>query len=202
MPAVTARLTACLASLALLSPARAQVVPSEPAPAESAPELGPQAARNPAASDPALGALLRRLAEPRVVLPTWQEVREDRLRRGLTGPSSDASAVGAPPLFVPPRSDAQRRTTRETVEATLSRPLPRLGLGAGWSSTTFSGGNEALPGFRSKYAFLSVDLSRCARPARLLSAPIVDHSITEVGPAGVRVETDERVVDSLKLPSP
>jgi hypothetical protein len=183
----------------LLAPARAQIAPAEPTPDESARAIGVQAAKDPAAASAALNDLFRRLSLPRVVLPTWQEVQQDRLRRDLVGAParpapSDASTVDRAPI------DPQGRTTRESVEATLSRPLPRVGLGVGCAQTAVDQYDERLFRDQAKFLFLGIDLSRIARPPRLLAPPVVDHDLIELAPSRVRVRSEEFVVDSLKLP--
>lgn len=191
---------ALLLPLLLCATARAQLVPAEPTPAESANAIGAQAAKDPAAASAALDDLYRRLSSPRIVLPTWEEVQQDRLRRDLSRPPDGSATTDAQTYFGLSRIDPQLRTTRESVDVTLSRPFPRVGLGAGWTQTTIYVNDQRVSRDEAKYFLLTVDVSRLVRPARLLTPPLVDHAETEVSPSHVRVTDDRRVVDSLKLP--
>jgi|GEM_PF-2438000 len=186
-----------LSTLAVL--ARAQSVPAEPTPSESAQAIDAQAAKDPAAAGAALNDLFRRLAAPRVVLPTWAEIQQDRARRDLAAvpsfPEPLADPAGRAPL------DPHDRITRESVDVIASRPLARVGLGAGWSAIGFYKNDERVAGLQAKYLLLSVDLARVVRPARAVPPPVVvEHSLTEAGPTRVLVQSESYAVDALKLP--
>jgi hypothetical protein len=203
---VAALALAVLFSVFLLASARAQQVPAEPTPSESARAIAAQAARDPAGADASLADLFRRLASPRVVLPSWEDVQADRLRRDWTRPSGAGASLAAPEDVPAARAcdfsgvDGLRRAHRESVDVTLSRPLPRVGLGAGWAETDVRAGGRDLRGDAAPHLFLSVDLARFVRPVRLLPPPLVEHVETTAAASVVHVDDDEYAVDSLKLP--
>jgi hypothetical protein len=164
-----------LAACVLLSaPVRAQTVAA-------------LAAKHPEGASAALAQEIAALSEPKLVLPTWKEVQQDRLRRDLTSLDGSSSAPAAPGVGLvdrqPPNGVLRaRRFTRETLDVQFLRPLPRVELGLGWTEVGVDDGSRAT-GARTgddAHAFLRVDLSRIAAPRRPLHSPTFVHERSEV----------------------
>jgi hypothetical protein len=189
-----------LAALLFAGSVRAQSVPAEPTPDAAARTIGAQASKDPDAASASLADLFRRLASPQVILPTWDEVQSAQWNRTAAGErEAGANAAGASGVL-PLSDDGLRHFHRQSIDVTLSRPLPRVGLGAGWSETDVRRGEQRQRGREYRYLQLTIDLSRFPRPARFVVPPLVTHRESETGSPNMRVRTDEHVVDSLKLP--
>jgi hypothetical protein len=174
--------------LSLAAPAPAQVGPA------------PSAQVEPGAVD----ELFKRFTSGRPMIPTLKEVQAEQLKRDLAlrpeakdpgeGPSTSFAQRNRPPLT------NIRRQTDESVDVAVSRPLPRLELGVGYSETNVYQGQRRVQDTTRKYAFLSVDLSRFPLRRKFLHSPTAVHAESEVGEK-IRVEKDEYTTRFLKHPN-
>jgi hypothetical protein len=174
------------------------------APAQTAPALPATPAPVGRVTGENLDEIFQRFASGRPMIPTLREVQESQLKRDLAPRASDGSpAVGAPaPTFAgrgTPARPGERRTTLESVDVAVSRPLPRLEFGLGASQRDVETGNLHQGSSTSKYAFASLDLSRTPLKRKFLHSPTAVHAQIEIGDK-VRVESDGYTTDFLKHP--
>jgi hypothetical protein len=152
----------------------------------------------------AVDELFKRFNSGRPMIPTLKEVQAEQLKRDLAPrPEARGSDEGPSGGFAqrnrPPLTDT-RRQSDESVNVAVSRPFPRVELGAGYSETNVYEGRRHLQDASRKYAFLSIDLSRLPPPRKLLHLPTAVHEESEVG-ENIRVEKDEYTARFLKHPA-
>jgi hypothetical protein len=151
-----------------------------------------------------LDDVFRRFNSGKPMIPTLKEVQAEQLKRDLAPrPGKEDSPEGASTNFAnrnrPPLANVRRQTT-ESVDVAVSRPLPRVELGVGYSEMDVHAGNRRVAGDTSKYGFLRIDLSKIPLPRKFLHSPTAVHTETEVGEK-VRVDSDEYTTRFLKHPT-
>lgn len=173
--------------LSLTAPSRAQVAP---APAE---QVQPGN----------LDEVFRRFTSGKPMIPTLKEVQAEQLKRDLAPRPEDVSSATPGSNFAlrnrPPLENI-RRQTAESVDVAVSRPLPRVEFGVGYSESNVYVSSRHVEDNVSKYAFVRIDLSKNALARKLLHSPTAVHTETEVGEK-VRVDSDEYTTKFLAHPN-
>jgi len=193
---------AFVACVLLAAPARAQTA-AAPSPDEQARAAAALAVKDPAAAAAALEKTFAALNAPRVVLPTWEQVQRERMRRDLMPRGTSESPRGALSTTPSPRDTRsplarRRRDSRESLDVAFSRPLPHVELGLGWTETAIDDGRSAARErvWDDAHAFLRIDLSKAIPARKLLHSPTFVHRQTETSDERIRATREDYDVHS------